>query len=744
MRGLLSFLACSWCLWTTAQVNAPVNGPATKTGRYTAFIHATVHPEPTVVLRDATVLVLDDRIVAVGERVPVPAGAVVRDLTGSHIWPALIEPYSDLGMPETPRDRVEKSAGARFWNPAIRASTRADELFRAEEEQLDRLRAQGFATVITHRKDGIARGTSCAVALAGRSINADILVPKASAHFSFRKGSSKEDYPSSLTGSIALLRQALYDARWLATAGKGTQSDAELEALNDQLALPLVFEAGGRNDVLRAKTIAREFGLRFIIKGQGDEYARLADILADEQALILPMEMPEAYAVEDPFDALETSLAKLKHWELAPTNAARIAEAGGTFAFTTHGLKDLDRLWGSLRRMVRCGLDSSAAIAALTTVPATYFGMEHAVGSLKAGCYANLLITSHHLLHPKNIIHETWAAGERFVQHQLPGEDPRGTFELNLQGKLLRLKVSGEVDHPKASIALPGDDSTSVNASLERDGESVTLHFLGERVGVPGRVRLNGAIHPRGAIWDGQGLVNDSWITWSAVRRGAAADPARKERAEETDSTWVAPSGTVWYPMGAYGVPMLPDTEVVLFRNATVWTNGPDGVLPDADVLIADGRIRAVGKGLSVDRVFEGRRRPTITEVDARGMHLTSGIIDEHSHIAIDRGVNEGSQAITAEVRMADVIDPDDVDIYRNLAGGVVAIQQLHGSANPIGGQSSLIKLRWGQPAERMRIAGAPGFIKFALGENVKQSNWNTDGTRFPQTRMGVEQLMYD
>jgi imidazolonepropionase-like amidohydrolase len=125
-------------------------------------------------------------------------------------------------------------------------------------------------------------------------------------------------------------------------------------------------------------------------------------------------------------------------------------------------------------------------------------------------------------------------------------------------------------------------------------------------------------------------------------------------------------------------------------------------------------------------------------------MHLTPGIIDEHSHIALF-SVNEGADASSAEVRMADVINPDDINIYRQLSGGVTTAQLLHGSANPIGGQSCLIKLRWGKSPQEFKYEKAPGFIKFALGENVKHSNGlNPDQVRFPQTRMGVEQLYYD
>ncbi|MEO1627447.1 MAG: amidohydrolase, partial [Bacteroidota bacterium] len=156
----------------------------------------------------------------------------------------------------------------------------------------------------------------------------------------------------------------------------------------------------------------------------------------------------------------------------------------------------------------------------------------------------------------------------------------------------------------------------------------------------------------------------------------------------------------------------------------------------NTDVLIRDGKIAQIGQQLSPNGA---------TVINAEGKHLTAGIIDEHSHIAISRGVNEGTQVSSAEVRIGDVIDPEDINIYRQLAGGVTTSQLLHGSANPIGGQSAIIKLRWGYPAEAMKFEGADGFIKFALGENVKQSNWGDNWTiRFPQTRMGVEQVFED
>ncbi len=172
--------------------------------------------------------------------------------------------------------------------------------------------------------------------------------------------------------------------------------------------------------------------------------------------------------------------------------------------------------------------------------------------------------------------------------------------------------------------------------------------------------------------------------------------------------------------------------EALVVRNATVWTGGPIGRLEEADLLVRRGRIAAVGQDLPAPA--------GAVEVDAEGKHITPGLIDAHSHAAIDGGVNESTHSTTAEVRIADVIDPTSINIYWQLAGGLTVANLLHGSANSIGGQNAVIKLRWGAPAEELVFEEASPGIKFALGENPKQSNWNVEKRRYPQTRMGVEQ----
>ncbi|MGM0659161.1 MAG: amidohydrolase family protein [Pseudomonadota bacterium] len=184
----------------------------------------------------------------------------------------------------------------------------------------------------------------------------------------------------------------------------------------------------------------------------------------------------------------------------------------------------------------------------------------------------------------------------------------------------------------------------------------------------------------------------------------------------------------------AWNIESAPPQQTVVVRDATVWTAAEDGILEQADLLVRDGEIRAVGADLDAPR--------GALEIDGTGMHVTPGIIDAHSHAAIIGGVNEATDISTAQVRIEDVIDSESINIYRQLAGGVTAINLLHGSANAIGGQMAVIKMRWGaSPEELIFDAAAPG-IKFALGENPKQSNWSNDDPRYPQSRPGVAQVI--
>jgi imidazolonepropionase-like amidohydrolase len=182
-------------------------------------------------------------------------------------------------------------------------------------------------------------------------------------------------------------------------------------------------------------------------------------------------------------------------------------------------------------------------------------------------------------------------------------------------------------------------------------------------------------------------------------------------------------------------IPVPAAARLVAITNATIMT-ASHGTIERGTVVIRDGKIAAVGAGVPVPAGAQ--------IIDGSGRWVIPGIIDAHSHSAAE-AINEGTQSVTAEVRMTDVMEHDDIALYRSLAGGVTTLNVLHGSANTIGGQNAVLKMRWGLPAESLLFQGAPPGIKFALGENVRQSNRpNIPGRerRYPASRMGVEQLL--
>ena len=184
------------------------------------------------------------------------------------------------------------------------------------------------------------------------------------------------------------------------------------------------------------------------------------------------------------------------------------------------------------------------------------------------------------------------------------------------------------------------------------------------------------------------------------------------------------------YAATAAATPAEP-APVILIQNATILTVS-HGTLEHGSILIKDGKIAEVGPSI---------KAPANAQViDAKGQFVTPGIIDCHSHIAVDGSVNEGSIAVSSIANIADVLNADDISIFHDLAGGVTTANVLHGSANPIGGQTTVIKLRWGQPSAKLPFEGAVPGIKFALGENPKHSNFGGRGAnaRYPATRMGV------
>lgn len=781
-RSLLAF-ALLLAGAAAAQVDTtPQQGLAEKPSRHYAIVGADIVVAPGKRIQDGTLEVRDGLIVGARAGRRAPAGAMVIEATGKTIWPAFIDVHGRYGLDSTARCRPPTdgggggriprlgfagaapaasplAAGAQHWNDRVCPERAVAAALVLDEERAKTLRRIGFGASVATPGSGVLRGQSALLSLrANPTPRSALLAPAVAQHAAFEADFSFGGvYPGSKMGAIALIRQALLDAEWLAATrawqakhgGERPEANAALDALAPVLAgeQPLVFVAEDELDTVRAARIVNEFGLKKAwVLGSGAEY-RVLDQLPTNIGLIVPLNFPEAPKVEDAEAALELNLADLEHWRLAPHNPNRIAAAGREFVLTLARLdKPEESFWPALRKAVKYGLSEEAALAALTTTPARWLGQQRRLGSLEAGRIANFLIADDSLLRDDAArIYEVHVDGQRDIVRPLDEPEITGRWQLSW----------GDAAGP-AEWTLSGEPS-SLEVKVGEDKGSAKLEAGRLRLNLPAQW-LGGAENERVLLeatltkdrLDGRWLLADGRVrTWSATRRGDAApeQPAQKENGKEGEKADQAVAAVpqappdfptqLGYPAGEYARSGLPTQQTVLVRGATVWMTGGSEPLAASDVLIQKGKIQAVGRGL--------RAPAGAIEIDGHGLHLTPGLIDAHSHIAGSGNINEPSHAITSEVRIGDIIDPTDINIYRELAGGTTTSHVMHGSANPIGGQSQLIKHRWGADAEGLKFEGAPPSIKFALGENVKQSNWGQVAVpRYPQTRMGVEQLLID
>ncbi|MBS1592435.1 MAG: amidohydrolase family protein [Bacteroidetes bacterium] len=742
-----------------AQETFPVNGVADKrTGSY-AFINATIVKDAQTTLQNATLIIKEGKIVAVGVGLTAPKDAVVIDCKDKYIYPSFIDIYSDYGITAPQRQQgggfnfnqpsqiTSNTKGAYNWNQAIKPETDAYKQFNVDDAKAKPLRDAGFGTVLTHVKDGIARGTGTVVTLANTKDNFVIVKEKASAHYSLSKGTSTQSYPSSVMGSIALLRQTYLDAQWYKNKPATEGTNISLEAFNETQSLPQIFEGNDKWTDLRGYRIGKEFGVQYVIKAGGNEYQRINELAATKATFILSLNYPQAMDVEDPNDARAVSLADMKNWELAPTNAAAFEKANIPFCLTTADLRDTKTFMTNLRKAMDMGLSETKAFEALTKTPATLLNVYDKVGSLEAGKLANFVITSAPIFKEGTTIYSNWVQGEKYAVNESAWNDIKGIYNLIITTSTGTNNYTVDVKSSSSASVIAKD---TLNTRISFDGKVVKLNFnntatqrnsgfgggFGGRGGAGNAGALNGKQFRltgfvSGDSWNGYGEdTAGNKITWSA---SFVKPIATTETANRRTTPTAKPLGKVTYPFDGYGNEELPKQEDILIKNATVWTNEKEGILHNTDVLVKNGKIAKVGKNLSA----AGAK-----EIDGTGKHLTPGIIDEHSHIAVS-SINEGGQSVTSEVRIADNLNPEDINIYRQLSGGVTSSHILHGSANTIGGQTQLIKLRWGADDEGLKFKNWDPFIKFALGENVKRTT-SQNNNRFPDTRMGVEEVLND
>lgn len=758
MTKFFCIAACAiFSVWTLqnahAQSTVSEGGIQSTDAIYTLYTGGTIH-HPDGKVEVADILEYKGKITAFGKSESFNLAENTRtvSLEGLHVYPSFIEMKGSYGLQT--ENRESKSDGPQYKRSKDKAAYAYETIhpeinsvdhFQPDEEAAKKLRARGIGAVLTVVPDGIARGTSALVLTGDEDANKQILKGKAAAHFSFEKGSSAQDYPNSLMGAVALFRQAFYDAHWYASAEQ-PETDRSLASLASQTGGTMVFEGRDKYDLHRLGRVAEELDLDFIAYEPGHAYETADSISERIRGLIIPLKLPAPFDTDDPDLMRFIDQSEMLHWERAPYNSLVLSNAEIPFAFTTEGFDKSEDLLKTLRKLRSIGTPENVILHAMTAQPAEFLGLGDRIGKIGPDYEAHFFTASGDIFNDRKAkILTHYIRGKSHTVNEKPEVNLAGTYDLNVNNLYLELKVKGK--HPKynGEIRLAkGVDTSKTEADLALLGREITLAFMAPDSS--GRYRLSAGSRSRNRIWDGTGTnPRGEQIKWSAIRKNGGGNGA-KEAAEKDSSQISAPKiPPLRYPLTAFGSDSLPEAETLWIIGATVWTNSERGIIRNGEIIIHRGKIMAVGRNLVPAEHLPSDAVGAVIEYRAEGKHITAGIIDEHSHIAISRGVNEGTEASTAEVRISDALNPSDINIYRQLSGGVTVSHLLHGSANPIGGQSAIIKMRWGQPCDKLIFAEAPGSIKFALGENVKQTNWGQRYTiRYPQTRMGVEQFFYE
>jgi imidazolonepropionase-like amidohydrolase len=719
----------------------PVTGLRANATGFHALVGARVVTAPGQVLDNATIVIRNGLITAVGAGVAAPAGARVWDLKGLTVYPGFIDAHADLGTDAVPQGG---DVGPTHWNPQVRAWFSTTANLKDDSTRRAGLRSLGFGTALAVPRQGIFRGTASVLSLADGGVRDRVLRPDLVQTVGFQRSFQLGGmYPNSAMGTVALMKQTFMDAEWYLrawgayeTSGRAILPPETSEALAAlgravQGKQPVLFETGSEEEYLRAHKLAADYKLTPWFRGSGQEY-RLIDVLKGRtQPLVVPLTFPDAPNVSSPEAALGATLADLRHWYLAPTNPAQLADAGVPFALTADGLSSQAQFLPNLRTAVARGLAPDKALAALTTVPATMLGIDRTHGTIAAGKVANLVVSEGNLFTEEAAVRDVWVQGTRYGVTRPPQVDPRGTWTiasddagtfktatLRLEGPLNRIRGTIEVG-ARRPVALAAVRITTETGRLEAT-------IPGEPLGQEGALLLAGSVRDT-SFYGWLSLPNGTDAQYRGTRTEGYEGPARGTvavKVPKVDLPFIRPS----MEFGRSAPPAQP--AVLLVRNATVWTQGPQGRLENADLLVQAGKVVKVGQKLAAPA--------GAVIVDATGKHVTPGLIDPHTHSGVS-ALNESGFAIVPEVQMGDVVTHNNIWFYRQLAGGLTTTMIKHGSANPIGGENVFVKTRWGSLPEEYKIQGAPRTVKFALGENPKRSP-----TRYPNTRMGVQEIIRD
>ena len=725
----------------------PVTGIRDNGTGYHALVGARVVTGPGQVMENATIVIRDGLIQRVGRGGDAPAGARVWDMTGLTVYPGFIDAHADLGMDAVPEGG---DVGPTHWNPQVRAWFSTTSNLQDDEGRRSALRSQGFGTALAVPRQGIFRGTASVVGLGEEGVRERVLRPDIAQSVGFQRSFQLGGaYPNSAMGVIALMKQTWMDTEWYNrawdvyhTSGRAFLPPETSEALGALQAAgegrqPVLFEANSEEDYLRAHKLATEFGLDPWFRGSGLEY-RLIDVLRGRtEPLIIPLDFPDAPDVGTPAEALDASLAQLRHWYLAPTSPAQLAEAGVPFAITADGLSSLNEFLPNLRVAVARGLSADDALAALTTTPASWLGIDRTHGTIADGKVANLVVTEGDLFTEEATVRDVWVQGRVYGITRPTQIDVRGSWEiasedewgfdamLVLEGTMNRLR--GYLDVASTGPDLPGGARVDlVSATAVAETGRIDARFDGNALGYQGTALLSGSIR------------GDEFYGWASLPNGA--DPSFQGTARRAFRGFGGRHGGDGGPRNRPSLhPAHDGLRPVLAAGAAGRGGRAQRHRVDSRAGWSHGERGPPGRGRQ-----GGRRGPEPGRSPGRGR-------DRRHGQARDAGADRPAHPLGGqlrerervrdrpEVQMGDVVTHNNIWMYRQLAGGLTSAHIKHGSANPIGGENVIVKMRWGALPEDLKLENPPRTVKFALGENPKRRQG-----RYPDTRMGTQEIIRD
>ena len=741
-------------------VGSPAAAEAPSPPPYYAIRDVTVMTGTGERLERATVLIADGLIEAVGRGLEIPADAWVIEGAGLELYPGLIDAMTNLGQQRAAAGAAARPPGGgapgrppgasrppQVRGPQDRPQTtpwrNAADLVTTGDARVGSWREAGFTTAVTAPEDGFFGGQAALIALGDGEPRDMVIATPVAQRLNFELPTRTRAYPGSLMGRLSYIKQVFSDARHYGEvtslyleSPKGRRRpayDRTLAPIQTAVTegLPFLIPGDVGRELDRVLEMAAEYRLEPIVYGGQGAYERIPRLRKSGAALLVSLDWPDEDRDRDP--ETDTELRTLYHRRLAPTTPKLLAEAGVPFAFYSSGLASPSKVFEGIRKAVAAGLSSDAALEALTSGAARIYGVDDWLGSIEVGKVANLVLATGEPWAEDVEIKAVFIDGRKYQKRapsepvEPPASDVGGTWELTLESPRGTRELEARLEMPEDGKVTGEITSERGTQTLEKGRMSANvLSFKTTRTGEGRTMEASYRLTVTADSLEGTLSAGPMSMEISGERTAAATPAAQGDAGDEPAVSLEELEAA----MALYRGPVRGH-DILAITNARVYTVS-GATIENGTVVVADGKIAAVGSDVEVPS--------NAMIVDAGGGSLIPGIIDAHSHIAVEGGVNEGSLAVTAMVTVDDVINPDDVGIYRALAGGVTTVNLLHGSSNPIGGGNAVLKLRWGQDAAGLRFAGASPGIKFALGENPKRSRGNRPGVpaRYPATRMGV------